>query len=291
MSDSASPAPVLPVSFGRTLLQFFVIPMAVVAIGVGIFLGFAWMVSDDTTPEDFLQQIRSGGARQKRQAAFELANRIQHGEPADFVALGPELARSFDEFEGSPDPFVRQYLALALGSLREASAAGSLAAALADPDETVRVYAAWALGAIGGDTAVEALSGASRADDAGVRTMAVYGLGAIGDARGAEPLRRAVDDPVFDVRVNAVVALARLGDSSAEAQLLAMLDPEAWDGAADMSAGERALARLSAVQAAGILNSPAVRARLEEVGASDPDLKVREAALSALRDGGGLRPR
>lgn len=292
MSDSASPVPEgLPVSFGRTLLQFFVIPMGVVAIGVGIFLGFAWMVSDDTTPQDFLQQIRSGGARQQRQAAFELANRIQHGAPEDFAALGPELARAFAEFEGSPDPFVRQYLALALGSLEEATAAGSLAEALSDPDETVRVYAAWALGAIGGELAVEALSAASRGEDAGVRTMAVYGLGAIGDPGGAEALRRAVDDPVLDVRVNAVVALARLGDPSAEEQLLAMLDPAAWDAAPDMPEGERALARLSAVQAAGVLNSPAVRARLEEVGASDPDLRIREAALRALRDGAALPPR
>lgn len=296
MTDSASPPPPAadgpPVSFGRTLLQFFVIPMAVVAIGVGIFLGFAWMVSDDTTPEDFLQQIRTGGARQQRQAAFELANRIQHGAPEDFAALGPELARAFTEFEESPDPFVRQYLALALGSLGEASAAASLAGALADPDETVRVYAAWALGAIGGDQAVEALSDASRGDDAGVRTMAVYGLGAIGDPRGAAALSRAVEDPVLDVRVNAVVALARLGDSSAEEQLLAMLDPAAWEAAPEMSNGERTLARLSAVQAAGaLMNSPAVRARLEEVGASDPDLRVREAALAALRDGSEARPR
>ncbi len=279
---SPEPADAVPVSFGRTLLQFFVIPMAVVALGVGIFLGFAWLVSDDATPQDFLQQIRAGGAHQKRQAAFELANRIQHGDPEDFAALGPELARTFDDFEGSPDAFVRQYLALALGALAEPSAAASLVGALEDPDETVRVYAAWALGAIGGTLAVEALAAASRAEDAGVRTMAVYGLGAIGDAGGTEALRRAVEDPVLDVRVNAVVALARIGDPGAEEQLLGMLEPAWWDTVPGMLPGERTLGRLSAVQAAGILNSPAVREQLARVGAEDPNLRVREAALSAL---------
>ena len=178
---NTDPAPSPPeageVSFARTLLQFFVIPMLVVALGVGIFLGFAWLVSDDTTPEEHLQRIRSGGHRERRQAAFELANRIQHGDPGDFVSLGPDLVEAFERATTPADPFVRQYLALALGTLSEAAATGALTEALTDADETVRVYAAWALGAIGGEAAVAALSEASRADDAGLRTMAVYGLG------------------------------------------------------------------------------------------------------------------
>ena len=150
----------------------------------------------------------------------------------------------------------------------------------------MRVYAAWALGSIGGNAAVSALGEASRADDAGLRTMAVYGLGAIGDPAGAEALRRAVDDPVLDVSVNAVVALARIGDDAAAERLLGMMEPDYWANVPGMLDGERTLARLSAVQAAGVLESPVVRARLEEVGDSDPDLRVREAALSALAGGG-----
>lgn len=290
------PAPSPPdrgdVSFARTLLQFFVIPMLVVALGVGIFLGFAWLVSDDTTAEEHLQRIRSGGHRERRQAAFELANRIQHGDPGEFGALGPDLVRAFSEARTPADPWVRQYLALALGALAETSAAPALTEALADPDETVRVYAAWALGSIGGEAAVAALVAASRADDAGLRTMAVYGLGAIGDPAAAEALRRAVEDPVFDVSMNAVVALARLGDGASAERLLGMMEPEYWSGVPGMVEGERTLARLSAVQAAGAVETPAVRARLEEVAASDPNLRVREAALSALaaEDGRTARP-
>ena len=283
MTDQAPPAPETgDVSFARTLLQFFVIPMAVVVLGVGIFLGFAWLVSDDTTAGEHLQRIRSGGNRERRQAAFELANRIQHGDPGEFRTLGPDLVRAFEEAEAPADPWVRQYLALALGTLSESSAVPALAEAITDPDETVRVYAAWALGSIGGEGAVSALAEASRADDAGLRTMAVYGLGAIGDPAGAEALRRAMDDPVLDVSVNAIVALARIGDETASARLLGMMEPDYWAGVPGMLDGERTLARLSAVQAAGVLDVPAIRAQLEEVAASDPDLKVREAALSAL---------
>lgn len=290
MTEQAPPAPERgDISFARTLLQFFVIPMLVVALGVGIFLGFAWLVSDDTTAEEHLQRIRSGGHRERRQAAFELANRIQHGDPGEFAALGPDLVRAFEEAEAPADPWVRQYLALALGTLSESLAVPALAEALSDPDETVRVYAAWALGSIGGEGAVSALGQASGADDAGLRTMAVYGLGAIGDPAGADALRRAVDDPVLDVSVNAVVALARIGDATAAQRLLGMLDPDYWTGVPGMLDGERTLARLSAVQAAGVLSVPAIRARLEEVAASDPNLRVREAALSALA-GSGRRP-
>lgn len=282
------PRPV-EVSFARTLLQFFVIPMLVVLLGVGIFVGFAWLVSDDTTAADYLQRIRAGGHRERRQAAFELANRIQHGERGDFAALGPELVLAFEEARPLADPWVRQYLALALGTLAEPSAVGVLATALRDPDETVRVYAAWALGAIGGDQAVSSLAEASRAEDAGLRTMAVYGLGAIGDPAAGDALRRAVEDPVLDVSVNAVVALARIGDPAAADRLFGMMEPDYWAGMPNMLQGERALARLSAVQAAGALDSPAVRTRLREVAAADPNLRIRGAALAAL-EAGGRRP-
>ena len=273
------------VSFGRTLLQFFVIPLLVVALGVGIFLGFAWLVSDDTTNADYLERIRAGGHRERRQAAFELANRIQHGAPGEFQALGPELVRVFEAAPPQDESWVRQYLALALGNLQEEAAVPALGEALGDPDATVRVYAAWALGAIGGDDAVSALAGASRAQDAGLRTMAVYGLGAIGDPAAREPLLRALEDPVLDVSVNAVVALARLGDEAATERLLGMMEPSWWEGVPDMLAGERTVARLSAVRAARGLDSPAVRAQLGEVAANDADLVVREAALAALEDG------
>ena len=278
------------VSFARTLLQFFVIPMLVVALGVGLFLGFAWLVSDDTTAEDHLQRIRSGGHRERRQAAFELANRIQHGEPGEFAALGPELLLVFEEARPDADSWVRQYLALALGTLAEPAAAEALAEALLDPDETVRVYAAWALGAIGGERAVSALAAASAAEDPGLRTMAVYGLGAIGDPAAAAALQRAVEDPVLDVSVNAVVALARIGDEAAAGRLLGMMEPSYWATAPEMQERERTLARLSAVQAAGALDSPAVRTQLREIADHDPDLRVRGAALSALRDGGRRLP-
>ncbi len=280
MSEASPEAPT-NVSFARTLLQFFVIPMGVVVVGVGLFLGFAWLVSDDTTAEDYLNRIRTGGSREQRQAAFELANRIQHGNAENFQALAPELVEAFDEAPRS-DPWVRQYLALALGAIGDPQASASLVDALADADPTVPVYAAWALGAIGGPEAVSALATASGSPDAGLRTMAVYALGAIGDPEAAPALRRAMEDPEMDVAMNAVVALARIGEPSAENRLLGMLEAGYWDRLSDMSEGERQLGRLSAIQAAGTLRSPAVLAALRDIGDSDPDLRTREVALRVL---------
>ncbi len=291
MTEPASPTPDAEpdVSFARTLLQLFVIPMGVVVVGVGLFLGFAWLVSDDTTAEDYLNRVRSGNARERRQAAFELANRIQHGEAEDYRTLAPELVRAFEEAPRT-DPWVRQYLALALGTIGTPRATPALVEALDDDDPTVQVYAAWALGAIGGPGSVDALIAASRSADAGVRTMAVYALGAIGDPRGADSLLRAMDDPEIDVSMNAVVALARLGDPSAEGRLLGMLGPAYWNGLAGVGEGERMLARLSAIQAAGALRSPRVLEALREIGASDPDLRTREVALRVLAAGDMAAP-
>ncbi len=288
MNEPQATPPEVPtdVSFARTLLQFFVIPMGVVIVGVSLFLGFAWLVSDDTTAEDYLNRIRTGGSREQRQAAFELANRIQHGDADEFRALAPDLVQAFAEAPRT-DPWVRQYLALALGTIGDPLAAPALIGALEDDDPTVQVYAAWALGAIGDPGAGEALARASRFPDAGVRTMAVYALGAIGGPGAAPALARAMEDPESEVAMNAVVALARLGDRSAEDRLLGMLEPEYWTRFPDMNDGERKLGRLSAIQAAGALRSPAVLGMLREIGASDPDLRTREVALRVLAGGEG----
>ena len=63
-------------SFGRTLIQFFVIPALVVALCVGVFFFFAWLVSDEKTSVDYLQEVRVGSANRRWQAAFELSKLI-----------------------------------------------------------------------------------------------------------------------------------------------------------------------------------------------------------------------
>ncbi|HEY7820735.1 MAG TPA: HEAT repeat domain-containing protein [Vicinamibacteria bacterium] len=269
-------------SFARTLVQFFLVPAVVVAACVSVFLFFAWLVSDEKTGVDYLQEIRMGSASRRWQAAFELSKRISMDtEKSRREGLVPEMIAAF-ESAGEDDPRVRHYLALSLGHLGDPSAAPILIRALEDPDSTTRLYASWALGNFGDRSAVEPLIAKFGDPDPGVRKMAVYAAGALKDERARSGLRVALGDPDRDVSWNAAVALAQLGDASGESQLLLMLDREFLDGLTDIDEARKLLAMQSAIQASALLASAPLDERLSEIAGSDPNLSIRKLAIHAL---------
>ena len=274
------------VTFGRTLIQFFVVPALVVAICVGIFFFFAWLVSDEKTGVDYLQEIRTGSENRRWQAAFELSKIItMDSERRRMQGLVPEMVRAFED-GAEDDPRVRHYLALSLGHLGDSEASPALIAALADEDATTRLYACWALGNIGDGRAVEPVLGRLDDEDPGVRKMAVYAAGALGDGRAVPKLQVALHDPMRDVSFNAAVALAKLGDGSGESLLLQMLEPGFLDQVSDMDEAQKLLATESAIQAAGLLESPLLEERLLALSRDHPNVGIRKAALDALGESG-----
>ncbi len=278
------PAPEVPedVSFGRTLVQFFLVPAVVVAACVFVFFFFAWLVSDEKTGVDYLREIRMGSANRRWQAAFELSKIINmDSERKRMEGLVPEMITAF-ESAVDDDPRVRHYLALSLGHLGDRTATPTLISALDDQDSTTRLYASWALGNLGDPRAVEPLLEKFADDDAGVRKMAVYATGALGDERAIPGLLVALGDPDRDVSWNAAVALAQLGDASGESQLLLMLDREYLDGLMEVDEARKLLAMQSAIQASALVGSETLDARLRNIASSDPNLAIRKLALSAL---------
>ncbi len=281
---AAEPGPEAPedASFGRTLVQFFLVPAVVVAVCVSVFFFFAWLVSDEKTGVDYLREVRMGSANRRWQAAFELSKIINmDSEKRRMEGLVPEMIAAFDAAEDD-DPRVRHYLALSLGHLGDRAASPTLIAALDDPDSTTRLYASWALGNLGDPSAVEPLLEKFRDDDPGVRKMAVYAAGTLGDQRAIPALQVALGDSDRDVSWNAAVALAQLGDKSGESQLLLMLDRDYLDGLTDIDEARRLLAMQSAIQASALVASETLDARLRSIAASDPHLAMRKLALAAL---------
>lgn len=271
-------------SFGRTLLQFFIIPAFVVAICVGVFFFFAWLVSDEKSSVDYLNEVRAGSASRRWQAAFELSKILtMESEKERLPALVPELIDAFEGASGD-DPRVRHYLALSLGNVGDPRATPVLIAALDDADSTTRLYTSWALGNIGDERAVEPLLARLADDDAGARKMAVYALGAIGDRAAVTGLEPLLSDPELDVRWNTAVALAQLGSGAGESQLLQMLDRAFLAEVQDMNESQKLLAMESAIKAAALLHTESLDERLREISASDPSVGVRKVAIEALSD-------
>src|SRR5215831_19791899 len=121
-------------------VQFFLIPLAVVAVAVSVYVGFRSLLADDRKPQDYLQEIRFGGQTRRWPAAYELSRLMADPKVRADRSLAPALVKAFQESKG--DPQVRRYLALAIGRLDPPlppEAVSELTTALDDPDSESRI--------------------------------------------------------------------------------------------------------------------------------------------------------
>ena len=291
-------------------VQFFLIPLAVVAVTAAIYVGFRTLLADDRTAQEYLAELRHGGTERQWPAAYELSQLMADPQVRADRRLAPELVKAFEEAKDG-DPRVRRYLALAIGRLGPPlppDAIAALTKSLEEPDKPwtpdwfsqlngwsatdgseARITTIWALGSSGDASVVPRLQPLFYSTDPGIRKMVAYALGALpGDAQ-IVTLRTALEDPVADVRWNAALALARHGNREGLAVLKQMLDrsylAESVAGAAqagaDMDpAGE---VMISSLQAVAALREGSVRAEVESISREDKNMRVRQAALEALK--------
>lgn len=292
LDERETQRPVSPLTAAPSLaVQFFLIPLTVVAVVVAIYGGFRMMVAEERSPEEYLNEVRAGGRDRRWPAAYELSRLMDDPDvEARFPDLAPALLRTFVDSE-EDDPRVRRYLALAIGRLQSppAGAVAQLTEALDDPDTETLISVVWALASLGDEAVVPSVVSMYQSTDSGVRKMAVYALGVLPDDGAHTTLRAALDDPVADVQWNAAVALARHGDARGIRVLRRMLDRAHVSGLVTASetlndpvsevmiSGLRAVAALADAGTAEDLH-PSVVALAE----SDQSLKVRQAALEVL---------
>lgn len=267
------------------VLQFFIFPMAIVAVCVTVFVVFGLIAAEGKGAREYLDEIRTGGSNRRWQAAFELSRLIQSGgDPAlEDPAFVEQAVALFEDAERD-DPKVRRYLALALGRLGDPRAVPVLReAARKSDDAETRIYATWALGSIGDPSALPDLLALAAADDAGLRKTAVHALGRFAEGDEVrEVLAGALRDPAVDVRWNAAVALSRVRDERALPVLRQLLSREQLAAVPDITPPQIESALLQGVAAAAALGAPELRDALERLRTDDPSLKVREAARIAL---------
>jgi hypothetical protein len=273
-------------------VQFFLIPLAVVGVTVMVYVGFRSMIAADHTAQEYLTEIRTGGATRRWPAAYELSRMMADPKVRADRSLAPELVRAFQS--SKDDPQVRRYLALAIGRLDPplpAEAVADLTRALDDPDSETRVSVIWALGSSGDPAVVPRLISlfTSPDADAGIRKMIVYALGGLpGDAQ-IETLGSALQDVAPDVRWNAAVALARHGSSQGAGVLRQMIDRQYVEGTVkrdvrqDDDQDPIADVMISGVRAAAALKDESLRAPITTLSQHDRSMRVRQAALEALK--------
>ncbi|MGD8376484.1 MAG: HEAT repeat domain-containing protein [Acidobacteriota bacterium] len=288
---SEEPEPLLDEEDDRptflVIAQFFLIPLVVISVCVGLFFFFGLMTGESRDAGEYLAQVRAGSKARRFQAAYELSKLLAYDEEASKdPAFVRELARVFTESRGA-EPELRRYLALALGQVADPSTLDALLEALDDPDPQTRIYTLWAIGAVGDPRAVPALIPVLADPDPGVRKTAAFALGSLRDAAAAPSLAGLLDDPVVDVRWNAALALAQIGDPAGRQVLRSMLDRDQLGAVDGITPAQQSEAMISASRALALIGGPGAQELLERVADSDPDLEVRAAAGEAaefLRD-------
>ena len=273
-------------------VQFFLIPLAVVAITVLVYVGFRSLLADARSPQDYLSEIQRGGSDRRWPAAYELSRLMADPQVRADKTLAPALVKAFQESKG--DAQVRRYLALAIGRLDPplpADAVADLTHALDDPDSETRISVIWALGSSGDPAVVPRLIPLYTAPDtdAGIRKMIVYALGALPGDEQLPILRTGLQDAAPDVRWNAAVALARKGNHDGVPVLKQMLDRQyveqtvKRDVRQDDDQDPIADVMISGLRAAAALKDESLKPSVTMLSQRDRSMKVRSAAIEALK--------
>jgi len=267
--------------------QFFLFPLAIIAICVGIFVLFGYLTYEQKNPRDYLANIRTGSEQRRWQAAYELSTLLK----ADGKELRNEnfVRDLLVTYRGAKDqdPRIRRYLALTLGQIGDrvalpSFAVPSLIEGLGDNDTETQIYTIFALGSIKDRSAVPGVLEKLRSEDAGIRKMAAYVLGVLGDPSAIRGLQIALNDVKEDVRWNSAIALAQLHDPSGSTILMNLIDRE-YVAQYPLSEVQKSEIVMNAVKAIGVLQFQAGRSRIVALSRTDPDLAVRQAAIEALR--------
>jgi len=292
------------------IAQFFLFPLIIIGICVGIFLFFGYLTYEQRTPIEYLDGIRYGSGTQRWQAAFELSN-VVNSNPER--ARTPEFVESLlvaHKESAEEDIAVRRYLALIFGELKERSAVPLLVGELSR-SETLKtadwskissstfrrpslaqitedlvqnqIYSLLALGSIGDNSAVPGVLEQTKNQDPSVRKTAAYVLGVLGDPRAVEGLLPLLNDPKEDVRWNAAPALALLGSSEGADLLMKLLDYSYVETLIDIEQAEKTQLRVNAVIGLVKLKHEPALGKIRELSENDPMPAVRSAALEALK--------
>jgi len=291
--DEREPATRSPLTAAPALaVQFFLIPLTVVALTVTVYVGFRSLLADDRSAQDYLSEIRNGGSDRRWPAAYELSRLMTNPKVRSDRTLSAALVKALEESKADPD--VRRYLALAIGRLDPPlppEALAGLTSALDDPDSQTRISVIWALGSSGDGAVVPKLLPIyqSQSADPGVRKMVVYALGALPGDTQLDTLRAALQDDTADVRWNAAVALARHGSNEGASVLHQMLDRAYVERTVkrevrqDNDQDPIADVMISGIRAGAAIKDTSLKPAIETLSQQDRSMKVRQAAFEALK--------
>jgi HEAT repeat protein len=298
------------------LFQFFLFPLLIVVASVGVFLFFGAIGGTNKTTDEYIEEIRAGGAgaqQSTQQLATLLVDEYAKAKGAVLFADNParraDLKRAFVESmrEGYSSER-RRYLVTILGAVGDPDYLDALAKALEHPgapgepaDPELRRWIVLWTGRLRTDEVVPVLAPYAKDPDEAVANFAVKALSAHPTPAAVAALKVALAEGASpQVRDNAGLALAVLGDAAGLETVERYLDPAHVEKevgrpapaeftesdkakAADRAEALRADVLGEAIRGAYHLRADRLRPRVESLE-KDRNQEVRQVATAALRE-------
>lgn len=271
---------------GRKLFYgLFIFPL-IIAVGMAILLcSVVLLTHENETPESLIAAIRTGSPSKRWQKAYELSNELNQGRgmirTSGVMNEIVFILTSRSEY----DARTRSYMALALSRFEGPEAKVALRQALKDETEQdVQIHLLWAIGTVRDSEAIDSVLSFLGHESAELRKTAAYVLGVLGRPEKSIPaLGALLHDQTQDVRWNAALSLARLGSDAGYGELLKMTDRASLNAVAAVDEARAEEIIVTAVKGLAILAKPESLEILRSLSKNDSSLKVRQAALEALK--------
>ncbi|MCB9799867.1 MAG: HEAT repeat domain-containing protein [Candidatus Omnitrophica bacterium] len=263
----------------------FIFPL-VIATGMAVLLCTVVLLTREVeTPESLITAIKTGSPSKRWQKAFELSNEINQGRGMiRSSGVMKEIIHILNDRQ-EYDPMTRSYMAIALSRFDDPLVADALMEALTqEEDVNVTMHVIWALGMKEEKRAVDLILPYLKDERSELRKTSAYVLGVIGQAAQVAPhLLPLLNEEDRDVRWNAALSLARLGDDSGYEEILKMADRKTLSSYEGMDQAKIEEVMVSAVKGLALLKRSDSQDVLNQLATSDESLKVRQAALEAVK--------
>src|SRR5262245_57592829 len=259
------------------IAQFFLFPLIIIAICIGIFLLFGYLTYEQKTAQEYLNDVRTGSEWCCRwQSAYELSNMISSQREklrnTDFVS---NLIKVYESSRDG-DPRIRRYLAATMGHLGDPRAVPALIGGLNDSDADNQMNNLLALGSIADKSATSDVAQRLTSSDPAVRKVAAFALSAIKDPSASHELQVALNDGSDEVRWYAAIALAQINDASGAEILMKLIDHAYLDQLQGFAVEQKNQLLINAVKCLGILKFQPAKDRILALSQTDSDLAVRD---------------
>ena len=275
----APPPPAPPPAASRA--GGLTVAVVAVALGAALVFGVSRMLRSDRSYEDLLDEMESRAFGNKWIAAYELSKEMATS------AIPPEevprlIARLSSIYDRAPDARTRNFIVVALGSLRDPETLPVLAKGLADPDGHVAFHAI--AGVAGLPEAPPSFDWGPVASflgsaDTGLVHAAVLALGTHGAPGMGPKIAGLLSHPERPVRHAAATALVHYQDPRALPLVQGML--RLTPGAASaqgLDADRLRGLKLNVLAAFGRSRWPALRPEIEDLARRDGDGDLSLAA-------------